>query len=175
MIFSNSLNITRRGDSWYLGNLKISFVVFIPNTPKNNAIPYTYSTLNKINGFWLDESSRINPKLYSPDTKTWRFRNEREVCQRHPKSTTGHPKISEVDPKPTQSIPNSSEVDPKSSEDFRSRPEEFRKCPMFNLSLSRISDVGPKSFKGFWSKNEQRGLKVYCYHVLIGWSKFCWV
>ena len=25
-----------------------------------------YSTLNKITGFWLDERSTINPKLYSP-------------------------------------------------------------------------------------------------------------
>ena len=48
MIFQNSPNITRRFAARdILVNFEISLAVFIPNTPRNHAITYTYITLFK--------------------------------------------------------------------------------------------------------------------------------
>ena len=45
MIFQNSPNITRRFAARdILVNFEISLAVFIPNTPRNHAITYTYTT-----------------------------------------------------------------------------------------------------------------------------------
>ena len=119
------------------------------------------------------------------------LRNKHEVFLRHRK-------ISEVDPKSTEDLRGSPEDFgnfrrlcevfqrfPKSPEDFRSWPEDFPRwsevfrrfskfrCSRLSRSLSKILEVRPKSFRGFWSKHEQRKYKAYRYRVLIDWSRFC--
>ena len=81
-----------------------------------------YSTLSKITGFWLDERSTVNPKLYSQEYQLLFFSN----------LTRSLPKFSEVlrsPPKTSGDDPNISEVYPKSSKDFRSWSEDFRRFP----------------------------------------------
>jgi len=43
VIFQKSPNITRPAARDILVNFEISLVVFIPNTPRNHAISYTYN------------------------------------------------------------------------------------------------------------------------------------
>ena len=116
------------------------------------------STLNKITGFWLEESSAINPKLYSTGyqllpnctLQTQRhevFRNKREAFQRHPKLTTSHPKISEVDPKSSEGLRSW-------PEDFWKWSEVFRRFTKMTRRLPKISEGGSKNLEGVRGSTE---------------------
>ena len=118
------------------------------------------------------EISEVDPKS-TEDLRSWP-----EDFWRFPKVVRSLPEISKLFrrfTKLTQRLPKISEDGRKSSQDLRKRPEEFRRCLRFNQSLSKMSEFGLKSFRGFWSKHKQRRYKAYCYHILIGSSQFCWV
>ena len=118
----------------------------------------TYSTLNRITGFWLDERSTINPKLYSPgvpitflsevDTKFSEINRLRKATIKHPKTSA----LFLTFPKLTRRRPKISEVDPKNSEGVRGSTEVFRRFPTLDRRVSKVSKVNTNGSEEIYTK-----------------------
>ena len=127
-----------------------------PKANKNfTTIWSTIIQSTKITGFWLDESSTINPKLYSTEyqlipnctLQTRRhevvqnkleffqtYRNQQQDIRRFRKFTRGRPEVFQIVLQLIMTVSL-----PKISDDFQSWPKELRKYPKLNRRISKGS------------------------------------